>query len=251
MSRLPKDFSQRADDLDPDFEPYESGNPVPWPLVAVVLALVTWGAVTIWYDAGAAPEGAADQVARNVAQSEAPGSESASLRNDPARAQAISARADGGALFGEYCATCHQANGSGVRAAIPPLDGSRYVQAAPEVPATILLRGISGPIEVGGHVYTGRMPTFGAALSDSQVAAILTYVRGAWSNAKAEAAPVTAEAVAALRADLPADGIAPLAGGAEIEERFGLPITEDRPAATPEDPATPAGDGDATNGPKP
>ena len=40
MSHLPKDFSERADDRDPGFEPYESGNPIPWPLLAVVLALV-------------------------------------------------------------------------------------------------------------------------------------------------------------------------------------------------------------------
>jgi len=223
MSHLPKDFSERADDRDPGFEPYESGNPIPWPLLAVVLALVVWGGLTIWRDATLTPKGESAQVDANVSASEAPGSEAAGQRNDPALAERVSAaQADGGTLFGEYCATCHQSNGSGVRAAIPPLQGARYVLADAAVPATILLRGISGPIEVQGAVYNGRMPTFGATLSDGQIARILTYVRGAWGN---DAAAITPDVVASLRAELPPDGLVPLSGGAELEALFGIPVT--------------------------
>ena len=43
------------------------------------------------------------------------------------------------------------------------------------------------------------MPSLGYRLSDSQVAAVVTYVRNSWGNA---AAPVTEETVKALRAQV-------------------------------------------------
>jgi mono/diheme cytochrome c family protein len=43
----------------------------------------------------------------------------------------------------------------------------------------------------------GLMPPLGAALSDEQVAAVLTYVRRAWDNA---GSPITAADVAPIRA---------------------------------------------------
>jgi mono/diheme cytochrome c family protein len=42
------------------------------------------------------------------------------------------------------------------------------------------------------------MPAFGAQLQDAELAAVLTHIRSQWGNA---AAPVTADAVAAVRKD--------------------------------------------------
>lgn len=134
---------------------------------------------------------------------------------------------EGAALFGTYCATCHQANGAGVRGAIPPLDGSRYVMAEPEVPAAIVLRGIAGPIEVRGAMYNGRMPTFYAQLKDDQIAAILTHVRSAWSN---DAGEVTPDLVSRLRQKFEGELNAPWGGGFGLEDSFGI-------VALPEDQA--------------
>ncbi|PZX12802.1 mono/diheme cytochrome c family protein [Palleronia aestuarii] len=210
MSRLPDDFSASAQDRDPAFELHERDNPIPWPLIAVVLALVVWGAVTLWLDAQASETG----TAKNVA--------------DPGSDQTIMESADGATLFGDYCATCHQANGSGIRAAIPPLDGSRYVTADADVPITILLRGIAGPIEVKGEIYTGRMPTFGPTLDDGQIARILTYIRASWSNSADEISP---DQVAARRAGLGDAATLPLDGGSELEELFAIPTNAPAPEA--------------------
>lgn len=210
MSRLPDDFSTSAQDRDPAFELHERDNPIPWPLIAVVLALVVWGAVTLWLDAQASDPATAGDV------------------TDPGSDQTSMASANGATLFGDYCATYHQANGSGIRAAIPPLDGSRYVTADADIPITILLRGIAGPIEVNGEVYTGRMPTFGPTLDDGEIARILTYVRASWSNGADEISP---DQVAAPRAGLGAAATLPLDGGSEIEELFAIPTNVPGPEA--------------------
>jgi mono/diheme cytochrome c family protein len=55
--------------------------------------------------------------------------------------------------------------------------------------------GSSGRIVVVGTVYDGVMPGWAADLNDDQIAAIVTFVRGAWHN---HAPPVTAADVAAV-----------------------------------------------------
>jgi len=216
MKRATRQFSAGALVRDPRFLPFESGNPIPWAFVAIILALIVWGALTIYRDAVVTPQGAARlQSAGEAAAPTAAGP-------DPAPS--------GAALFGQYCVSCHQPNGAGVRAAIPPLAGSRYVQASPEIPAAIVLRGMAQPIRVAGQTFQGRMPTFGGVLSDRQIAAILSFVRQSWSNG---ADPVTPELVAQVRATLAGDTLVPLAGGLEIEDLYGIPAVEtEAPAAS-------------------
>ena len=64
----------------------------------------------------------------------------------------------------------------------------------------IVLHGLQGPITVKGTTYQGVMPGLGGTLKDRQIADVITYVRGAWSNT---AKPVSVEAVAAVRAAHP------------------------------------------------
>ncbi|SFU72959.1 c-type cytochrome [Pseudoduganella namucuonensis] len=95
--------------------------------------------------------------------------------------------ADGKALFMKNCAACHQASGKGIPGAFPALAGNPLVQGAPGEPVAVLLQG------------RGGMPDFSGSLSDEEIASVLSYARGAWGN---KAAPVGAEAVAALRGQL-------------------------------------------------
>ncbi len=216
--RFPDDFGYAARDVDERFEPSELSNPIPWPIIAIALALAVWGGVTLFIDARATKIGSdAQQVRTAEAQNTAPASTTAA---DQQEAKGDHFAAEGAALFGTYCATCHQSNGAGVRAAIPPLDGSRYVLADAQVPVAILLRGIAGPIEVKGVLYNGRMPTFHATLNDGQIARILTHVRSAWSNG---AEMLTPEDVAQVRTTLGADLNRPWADGLALEDRFGVP----------------------------
>jgi len=103
----------------------------------------------------------------------------------------------GKALFAANCSACHQASGEGLPGAFPPLKGNAAVNAAdPATHIRALLYGVQG-VNVGGVVYPGSMPPFGAMLSDADIVAIINYERSSWGN---HGTPVTAAAVAAERA---------------------------------------------------
>ncbi|HYH57363.1 MAG TPA: cytochrome c, partial [Anseongella sp.] len=102
--------------------------------------------------------------------------------------------------------TCHGADGKGIRSLAPPLNRSEWVTGSKDRLAAIVLFGLSGPIEVSGHVYkqpeiSGEMPGIGNndALSDEDIAQILSFVRNAWNN---DAGIVTAADVARVRQQL-------------------------------------------------
>jgi mono/diheme cytochrome c family protein len=65
----------------------------------------------------------------------------------------------------------------------PPLAGNRDLFLDKTYPLRVVLFGIEGSISVGGTTYEAAMPPFGH-LSDAEVAAVVTYVRGAWGNDK-------------------------------------------------------------------
>jgi cbb3-type cytochrome c oxidase subunit III len=99
----------------------------------------------------------------------------------------------GAGLFLAKCAGCHQPNGQG-SAAYPPLAGNPDVIAGdPKGIVATVVNGRSGPLAVGGKAYDGKMPAWKGALSDADIAAVVTYVRSAWGNA---ASAVTEQQVA-------------------------------------------------------
>ena len=106
------------------------------------------------------------------------------LTSDEAR------RAESGRdVYRNMCQACHQQDGRGQDKLAPPLAGSAMVTGSPGVPIRVLLNGKEGRV--------GLMPPIGAALSDEQVAAVLTFIRREWGHA---AAPVDADQVRAIRA---------------------------------------------------
>jgi cbb3-type cytochrome c oxidase subunit III len=115
------------------------------------------------------------------------------ISEDQVAAAAAPVAASGADLFLAKCATCHQAKGQGT-AAIPPLAGNADVTAADtkSMIATIV-NGRSGALTVAGKTYNGAMPAWKGQLSNADIAAIVTYVRGAWGNS---AAGVTEQQVA-------------------------------------------------------
>lgn len=103
----------------------------------------------------------------------------------------------GEALYQKNCSACHQITGQGVPGAFPPLDGSSYVTGANvERMASIMLYGLKGPITVKGNTFNSVMAPLGPQLKDEELAAIATYVRGAWTN---KSGPVEAAVFAAMR----------------------------------------------------
>ena len=115
---------------------------------------------------------------------------------------------DGAALYAVKCAACHQATGAGIAGVFPPLAGSDWVLGSDEVLVQIPLHGIAGPLVVKGITYNGNMPAFGS-LGDEEIAAVLSYIRGQWGNARpaVSVATVTAGRAASKARTTPwADG---------------------------------------------
>ena len=88
----------------------------------------------------------------------------------------------GKGIYTKTCIACHQATGAGIPGAFPPLAKSDYLNA--DVNRTIkqVIKGSNGPITVNGKKYTTPMPA--QALSDQQIADVLTYVYTSWGNSK-------------------------------------------------------------------
>ncbi|HXE06158.1 MAG TPA: cytochrome c [Bryobacteraceae bacterium] len=93
------------------------------------------------------------------------------------------------------CMQCHQDTGKGIAGTYPPLVGSPILLGDPATPVRILLHGLQGDITVEGATYNGQMPSWDR-FSDEQIAAVLTYVRQAWTNT---APPVDSALVTAIR----------------------------------------------------
>jgi mono/diheme cytochrome c family protein len=179
----PEDPTPQALRENPD--PEEAGNPIPrWVLALAVLLALGCTYYILRVNASTDTE-SGDQ--RTVSD----------LRQQPKPATGDASAVDGAAIFSARCAACHQATGAGLPGVFPPLAGSNWVNGRDTTVIQIVLHGIQGSITVNGGKYSGVMPTFGAQLSDAQIAAVLTYVRGQWGN---KAGAVSAQLVTAQRA---------------------------------------------------
>jgi nitrite reductase (NO-forming)/hydroxylamine reductase len=89
--------------------------------------------------------------------------------------------ANGKQLYAAHCSACHQANGSGLAGAFPPLAESDYLADGSAALIDAVLNGLSGPITVNGVDYNAVMPNL-SYLNDTEVADISTYVMNSWGN---------------------------------------------------------------------
>ena len=90
------------------------------------------------------------------------------------------------------CVACHQANGKGLPGQFPPLIRTDWVlEPEPGRLIRAVLDGLSGPIQVEGQSYNGAMVPWRGALTDEEIAAVLTYVRQnpEWGNKAPEVKP--------------------------------------------------------------
>jgi len=84
--------------------------------------------------------------------------------------------AKGEQIYAANCAACHQATGKGVAGAFPALDGSKVVNGPADAQIALLLNGKAGT----------AMPAW-KQLSDTDIAAVITYTRNSWGNHSGEA----------------------------------------------------------------
>ena len=123
------------------------------------------------------------------------------LRQDPliigmTEEQQIVAR--GKRVYNANCVACHQSHGRGNPGQFPPLAGSDWVNGVgPNRMIRIVLNGLQGPITVNGEDLNAAMAPLGA-LSDQQIADVLSFVRNNWGN---EGSFVTPDQVTAIRGE--------------------------------------------------
>ncbi|GGY50941.1 cytochrome c oxidase subunit II [Pseudoduganella sp. SL102] len=119
--------------------------------------------------------------------------EMAALADDPNKTWTIDElKTKGEKVYAANCAVCHQANGKGVPNAFAPLDGSAIVNGGKGDQIHVLLNG-----QKTGK-YPAEMPAW-KQLSDTDIAAVITYTRNNWSNKPAENIVQPAEIVAARK----------------------------------------------------
>ena len=95
--------------------------------------------------------------------------------------------ARGEKVYAANCVACHQANGKGVPGAFPALDGSQMVNGPQDGQIAILLNG------------KNAMPPWKGSLSDTEIAAVITYTRNNWSNKADDNIVQPAEVLAARK----------------------------------------------------
>ncbi len=94
--------------------------------------------------------------------------------------------AKGAAVYASNCVACHQDSGKGVPGAFPALDGSKVVNGPKGDQIAMLLNG------------KNAMPSW-KTLSDTEIAAVITYTRNHWSNKAGQNMVQAAEVLAARK----------------------------------------------------
>lgn len=93
--------------------------------------------------------------------------------------KAIMAR--GKKAYTQYCASCHQVDGSGVPGLNPPLEKTSYVLGSKTRLIRIILKGMNTHEEIDGETYSNIMAPFNY-LTDQQISDLLTFIRNSFGN---------------------------------------------------------------------
>jgi len=115
--------------------------------------------------------------------------EMASKADDPNKTWTVDElKQRGEKVYSTNCVACHQATGKGIPGTFPALDGSPVVNGPKAEQIKVVLNGRNG-----------KMPSWKASLSDTEIAAVITYTRNNWSNKAAENIVQPAEVLAARK----------------------------------------------------
>jgi mono/diheme cytochrome c family protein len=169
-----------------DAEPLASSSTVPMWIFALTLLLIFLGAIYFdghsgWFDP----------------KVYSPYDNASQLEAYQPKSGAAAMMARGKQVYDQICGACHGADGLGKAGQAPPLAGSEWVIAkGMSRLAHVPLLGVNGDIKVEGQDWNLSMAAMGAALSDSDLASVLSYVRTSWGN---KASLVTPDDVAAIR----------------------------------------------------
>jgi mono/diheme cytochrome c family protein len=96
----------------------------------------------------------------------------------------------GAELYRNLCIECHRANGEGIPPAYPPLAGNRSLTAYPAINSIRMVLNGGYPPSTAGNPRPYGMPPFGPTLNDTEVAAVVSYIRNAWGNQGSLVSPI-------------------------------------------------------------
>lgn len=109
----------------------------------------------------------------------------AKLADDPSKVwQPEELATRGEKVYAANCVACHQATGRGAPPAFPPLAGSKVVNGPEQAQIDVVLNGRPGT----------AMAAFAKQLSDTDIAAVITYTRQAWGNKASDVQPAEVKA---------------------------------------------------------
>ncbi len=105
----------------------------------------------------------------------------------------------GGAIYRDQCSACHGFDGKGIDRLFPSVANSSMARADDQTSVIrIVLRGARS-VSTAAEPTAPGMPSYGWQLNDSEVAAVLTFIRNSWGGASPA---VSSDQVARLRATL-------------------------------------------------
>jgi len=178
-----------SNDPKPGISPAAGGSRLLVGMITVTLVLMFLGAVYFdrhsgWFDK----------------QVYGPYASASQLEEYQPKSGAAAAAAQGKRVYETVCGVCHGPDGMGKPGQAPPLAGSELVNAKGfHRLAMIPLSGLNGSLQVDGKAWNLSMAPMGAALSDADLAAVLTYIRNSWGN---QASAVAAEDIKPIRASM-------------------------------------------------
>jgi len=98
-------------------------------------------------------------------------------------------------VYRQYCFSCHQLNGEGVKGMYPPLGDTEWVNGDKQILIELILNGQQGEQIIKGEKYTEEMPK-ADYLTNKEIADVLTYIRSHFGN---NSSPITAKEVGMIR----------------------------------------------------
>jgi len=173
-------------------EPTALNSPTPLWLVGLLWVLVFWG---VYYFNR--HSGGFHPLVFN------PGETAADLEARVPKLTAAALATQGRRIYSLACEGCHKTDGKGALDQFPPLADSEWVLApGPDRLIRIVLDGLRGPLTVKTLEYNGTMLPWRTQLTDRDIAAVLTFIRGHkdWGHAAAALTPAQVKVVRASTA---------------------------------------------------